>query len=323
MNQCASVRVVLLVLSIVCVSGAFVSAARADDANLRIDEPERNAIITTSAMYVSGTAMSQTTNFGITVNGFAAEIDLSRAGTKADPFRWSAEVHAPAGRVKLKARFHRESGSDDEKDTDDESSASVRHVQFSPPAASLRLLANPPGGVAPLAVEFSILSDATDTTKFEADLNGDGLYETTSARIPEQLAFTYTTPGIRRASVRLTRSDGSIATAYAAITAQSFSAIDTLLKAVWHGFRQDLANRRIDAAMAHLSPGARPEYERAFNLIRPSLPSFAAGLNTIEPVWIRGSAAHYLLTRMEEGRLRGYQVYFVRDGDGLWRIAQF
>ncbi len=75
--------------------------------------------------------------------------------------------------------------------------------------------------------------------------------------------------------------------------------------------------------MVHLSPGARPEYERAFNLIRPSLPSFAAGLNAIEPIWIHGSAAHYLLTRTEEGRLRGYHVYFVRDGDGLWRIAQF
>ena len=136
MNQCASVRVIVLVLSIVCVSGAFVSAVRADDddggASLRIDEPERNAVVTTSAIYVSGTATSRTRNFGVTVNGFAAEIDLSRAGTKADPFRWFAEVHAPSGRVKLKARLHRASGGDDDDgDTDDEGNASVRHVQFS------------------------------------------------------------------------------------------------------------------------------------------------------------------------------------------------
>ena len=36
-----------------------------------------------------------------------------------------------------------------------------------------------------------------------------------------------------------------------------------------------------------------------------------------------GDAARYLLRGVQNGRTFGYHVYFVRDGDGVWRLQQF
>jgi hypothetical protein len=68
---------------------------------------------------------------------------------------------------------------------------------------------------------------------------------------------------------------------------------------------------------------ARGRYEKVLRSAAAGLPAYTASLIGFDPVWIRGDGARYLLRRNQNGRTFGYHVYFVRDGDGVWRLQQF
>jgi PKD repeat protein len=216
------------------------SSLLADDAGgqVTIDSPSRNTIIRTSAIYVSGTALARSRDIGVVVNGVAAEIDLDHEGTIGDPFRWFASVSAPPGMVKLKARLKTPKTEDrDDGAADDSGPAGVRFIEFTPSDQQVDIEANPSNGLAPLAVQFSIDAVLTaDLARFEIDFDGDGSFDVTSSSIPDELSFTYSTPGLRLVTARLTFGDGSTATAMTAVAPQSFATINSVLQGVWRGF---------------------------------------------------------------------------------------
>lgn len=140
-----------------------ISFAAADDGGgqITIESPARNAIITSSAIYVSGTAVARSQDIGIVVNGVVAEIDLDHAGTIRDPFRWFAAVATEPGRVKLKARLKTPKTEDrDESEGQDTvegtGPARVRFIDFVSSEHHVRIKASPPTGLAPLAVRFDL-----------------------------------------------------------------------------------------------------------------------------------------------------------------------
>lgn len=305
-----------------------IRSVHADDAGgqVKIDSPRDNAVITAASIQVSGTVIARTRDLGVTVNDVAARLDLDHAGTKGDPFRWFAEVEAPAGRVKLKARLRFPERGDGDEGDDNGGGASTLHVQFVPVPRRIRLEASPSSGIAPLDVTFAVRTDPADEIgRFELDYDGNGSWDLTADSIPDDgLVFRYSASGIRLPIARVTMKDGTVATATAVIHAQSFTTTNALLKDVWSGFGQSLAKKDVDAALEWLAGGAaRDKYRSRLTLIRASLPQFATGIRTLHSVWIREDVAHYLMTRTEDGRLKGYHVYFTRDANGLWKIVQF
>ena len=118
--------------------------------------------------------------------------------------------------------------------------------------------------------------------------------------------------------------DGTTATATQVIHAQSFTTTNALLKEIWTGFRQSLGKKDVDSALQWLaSDDVRAKYRSRLTLIKTSLPAFAAGMADLKPLWFHDDVAHYLMARTEDGRLKGYHVYFARDRNGLWKIVQF
>ena len=109
-----------------------------------------------------------------------------------------------------------------------------------------------------------------------------------------------------------------------AVVPQSFATMNALLKAVWRGFGDKLAARDVEGALRFFAGVSSLEkYRQAISAIHHRLPEFANGLQTLDAIWIRNGAAHYLLRRTEDGRVRGYHVYFARNESGLWKIVQF
>jgi hypothetical protein len=248
---------------------------------------------------------------GLTVNGAIAEIDLSHGGTPADPFPWFAVVEVPIGSVVLTAT------------ATDTGGIGTTTEPIIATAQPVRIRPYPSGGITPLTVYFDLSLD-TDApiTRYEADLDGDGIFEINSPTQPD-LVQTYTTPGVRTVSVRVTDNQGHVSTTATLILASDLAAVDQIIRASWSRFVNALAAGNVEAALGELAGDlVRQKYALRFNLIRPSLPRFAAGIQTIQPMSIRGNVAHYLLTRVEDARLKGYHVYFVRDSAGVWRIAQ-
>lgn len=294
---------------------------------ISIHSPGRNAVITTSSVYVAGTAVARSRNIGVVVNGVAAEIDFDHAGTGADPFRWFAEViDAPAGRVKLKARLTTPKSSNSGKEDDDAANgpASIQFIEHAPPELYAHIEGTPRNGIAPLTVRFDVtIPESSRVEGFEIDYDGNGSWDITSPTVPDDLSFTYQTPGLRIVSARLTLDDGSELRLMTAVAPQSFATLDGMLREVWRDFRNVLVARDVDGALSFFAgDNSRAKYREPLTLIRQDLPDFASGLQTINAISIRGGIAHYLLRRTEAGRVKGYHVYFTRDGNGLWKISQ-
>jgi hypothetical protein len=279
------------------------------------DSPADHATVTTSRILVTGTATGKR-DIGITVNGFPAEVDLTPDGTPQNPYHWFSDVAAQPGGVVLHAVAI---------DAANAKGDATRTITFVPPANTLNIRAVPSSGPAPLAVSFDVSTSFPEQiTRYDLDLDGDGVYELSSATVPDAVASTYTTPGIHTINMRATDVNGAITTTSTAVCVQTFSVLNTLLQQRWSQFLTAMSSGSVDAVLAQLADSAaRNKYYGPLNLIKPTLSQFAAGLTTIQPIFIHASVAHYLLTRTENGKLMGYHVYFVRDANGVWKVVQF
>ena len=285
---------------------------------VKIVSPDKNATVTTSQIYVSGTIVSKTRQVGVVVNGFRAEVDIEHDGSKTDPFLWFATVPAPSGKVKLKARIVKHGEAPTE--SDDETAASVVNVTHIP-GAEATLRASTTSGLVPLFVRFAVIHDLSDVTHMEADLDGDGSFEYSGAPV-DQLQHTYAQSGLRIATLRIT-TRGGVVIAKTPISARTFSTMNVMLKQVWIDFVGAMSRGDVAAARAYFGEGTpRERYDPVLELIRPSLKTFAASLGAIAPLKIDGDVASYLLVRKEGETSYGHHVYFARDSQGLWKIIQ-
>jgi hypothetical protein len=259
---------------------------------------------------VTGT-VTGTAEVGVSVNGGVASLDSAHAGNSDDPFFWAA-VATPDANGMLVATATDASGAH---------ATVTRHATLAADLRGPSIVLTPRTGLAPLSVTARI--DAPDgVVGYEADLDGDGSYESNSVQPPE-LSHTYATAGIRVASIRTTDSDGSTHTSGAIVTAQSFRALDAAYQAAWRRFTDALAAQDVPAALLAIAEGSREKYRRPLLLTRSVLPDFVRSVVSLRPLELGGDSAHYLLTRTEDGQVFGYHVYFVLDPDGTWKIAQF
>jgi hypothetical protein len=84
---------------------------------------------------------------------------------------------------------------------------------------------------------------------------------------------------------------------------------------------ESLENGDIDAAASMISPPTRSRYREIFLFTQEQLPSFVSQLGTLENGSLIGSnIVEYILVRNTSRGFRGFEVYFVRGLDGVWRI---
>jgi hypothetical protein len=206
-----------------------------------------------------------------------------------------------------------------------ETATATRSVTFAPATETLLLTASPESGAVPLKANFDLATTVNGAiARYEADLDGDGVFEISQTTRPEALTFTYSSSGTHTATARVTTADGRVFASSAIVTAQPFTVVDALLQQTWSQFVDALAAGDVDAAVAQIAgTQAQAKYRKPLTAIRARLPQFAATLANIRPIWITGRAAHYLLVRTENGSPFGYHVYFVRGDDGVWRVIQF
>jgi len=283
-------------------------------ARVFIDSPAGGDRVDGAAIFVAGRATG-TRSVGVSVNGVPADLDLAHAGTTEDPFRWVAELSAPAGPLTLAAAIQSNGGPG----TGAEVVVQVEDLSDAPP---LRLIATPSSEIAPAQVAFRVENAPATITRFQADLDGDGTFEIDGAAIPG-LSKSYDMAGLRRVTIRVSTATTVPVTAMAWVTIHDLGTLDVLLQARWTAFRTAARNGDQAGVLGSLTGRARGKYGPILAKLAPHLPGIGAELPDIELVYIRPAFAKYLLTRLEGGELAGYYVYFQPDGDGMWRIAQF
>jgi len=195
-------------------------------------------------------------------------------------------------------------------------------VTASPEARPSRPEITPTVGLAPLTVtiEGRPASDP-DIDLFDVDLDGDGqpdLRRADFVAAPHQRSHTFPTEGLY--IVTVTMRDG---TTGETLTGQiPISVIPRPdVAAVWDSFRAALGRGDIDGALRFVADGARERYRRVLLDLGPDLPAVAATFRDVTVQVVEAEYAMASTLRTLDGIPEGFIVSFLRDRDGVWRIA--
>jgi hypothetical protein len=110
---------------------------------------------------------------------------------------------------------------------------------------------------------------------------------------------------------------------------QSFSEekkteIDARLRMMWTDLRKALADKDAEKALTYFGIWSRERYRKLFSALGDHLPAVAGEMQNIELVYIRSHSAKYYnrKTELYGGKKVSltYDVYFVVDLDGSWKI---
>ena len=137
-----------------------------------------------------------------------------------------------------------------------------------------------------------------------------------------------TTPGIYYFTAEAIDNQSSTYTDTIAVVVLDQAQLDALLKAKWNGMKTALINRDLDGALAYFADGTKDNYQQIFSLLtEDKLQGIASGMREIEKIHFEENRAKYGINREEtvQGILHDitYYIYFVKGGDGIWKIESF
>jgi len=269
-----------------------------------ITEPADRDTVPEGLLLVRGTVQAGGVEVGVTVNDAPAAVQ----GTS-----FAALVPVTPATTSLTARATTARGQT--------TSHQVAIAVTAAPAPPVVLLASPASGVAPATVRFSILSDVV-ATRVDLDADGDGVDDFTGARLERQ-PFTFSRPGLYTPQVTVTDKHGAQFTAATVVVAYDQMSFDVQLRAKWSGMRDALRRADIEGALQFVAIDSKQAFRTDFTIMAAFLPTLAAGLEDIRFVAVRGNFAECELLTVENGRTLSYYVEFIRDVDGIWRLAFF
>jgi len=187
--------------------------------------------------------------------------------------------------------------------------------------AAIQVRANAPCGYAAHNVSFQLADNVgTGIQQFTADFNDDGIVDI-SATTPGTYQYAYTTPGVYRAHFTTTDAANMVHTGYQAIVVGNAQTLDAQLRGTFSAFLDRLRVGAIDGALNYLAEPMRTKYEPVFRQMQSELPVLIDQLGTLQGGGVGGRLARYTVVREENGVTVGFPLFFIEDGDGVWRIG--
>ncbi|MGH7368699.1 MAG: Ig-like domain-containing protein [Candidatus Rokuibacteriota bacterium] len=272
-----------------------------------ITEPSAGTTVPSGAVLVRGTVAPGGIEVGVTVNGVVA----ARHGSA---FAALVPVTA-APSVTLTAVATTESGG---------TATHAVTVAVSDLGENvLALRAHPETGGVPLTTSFSLLGGPVPA-RIELDFDGDGQLDFDGPTLDGR-TFDFASPGLFFPRARVVDTQGAVFTATTVVQVLDPAALEALVQARWAALRDALGRSDVNAAVAVLAEASRDAYRDQLAALAGvgALPQVAADLGVITAVRILDKAAEYELRATQRGILYSFQVLFVIDTDGTWRLRVF
>jgi Glucodextranase, domain B len=186
-------------------------------------------------------------------------------------------------------------------------------------------IVEPPAGPAPLQSRLLVVPSAqTVFTRIDYRCSDIGNVISTSTLNP--ITCSYSQPGSYTAHADVILVDGGgveqvIFAGTQVVEVTQWQSLDSTLRAVYFGMLAKLRAGNIDGALTAITPDMRATYREVFEGI-PNVPAAVDELGTIGDVTINRRYARYVILRpsADGNGYDGYDVYFVRGADGIWRI---
>ena len=292
--------------------------APAERPEISFTSPVSGSVVRDPALVVEGE---------ITAPGVAA-VSLSMATTlEGQSFDWPVPVAVSGGR--FAARVGLIPGSNEllarVTDAAGRSAEATLFLTFEPDPPGYDTApepdVHPRSGFAPLAVTFGAGQAADPTvTGVDLDIDGDGQAEftlTDFAAPPHRIVYTYPTEGLYVATLVVQDQTGQSRTTRVPI--HVIPRPD--LAVIWDSFRAALSRGDVDGALQWIAAEGRERYGRVLTDLRGDLSSIASALGTLTTHVIASEYATASVPHSGPAAVTTYLVTFVRDGDGVWRIA--
>jgi hypothetical protein len=136
-----------------------------------------------------------------------------------------------------------------------------------------------------------------------------------SVKIKAEGTYTFT--------VSATGPDGSTYQDVSTIVVQSRTQMDNMLKAKWEGMKTALAAGNVEEAVSYFLDTSQESFRYRFTLLAAELPQVVADMGICRIVEVKEHLAEYDLRIENNGITYSYQVLFMKDRDGIWRIRSF
>lgn len=179
----------------------------------------------------------------------------------------------------------------------------------------------PSTGPAPLRVRPKWLFFPVEKpVRIEFDADGDGNAEWTETTYGvERTDHTYLRPGRYDFTVRIHEAGGRVTSLSAPVEVFSQAQFERDLDTRWNDLKDALRRGDIAGALDCVHSHARRKYEGVFRALTGAL-DVDTTLTSIRFVEHHSGIAIYEMLRSREGRTLSYEVRFVIDDDGVWRL---
>ncbi|MBI3596651.1 MAG: carboxypeptidase regulatory-like domain-containing protein [Nitrospirae bacterium] len=274
--------------------------------DLNITEPLDGSTVTQPRILVRGAFSTNLEEFGMTVNGVVAQVDGNVFVANHVPIAPGDNTITVVGTVWDGTQYQK-----------------TITVFGQPDTAYIELTSNFESGISPLTITLTaetFLSSpvASSYLAYTGPATAAVAFVSTT-----QYNVTMNTEGLYVFTLYVTDTQGRTYQDSVAINVLSLTAIDTLLKSKWNGFKTALSGGDIGGAMKYLTPGAQARYQSALQSLQSQLPQIMASLPDISLSETGEGTASYVITRSQGGQNRIYILDFSQDAQGLWKIQSF
>ena len=271
---------------------------------LFINSPIHGSTINRENVMVTGTIISQAQEVGITVNGVIANI-FGNQFTANGVFLVDGSNTITAQAI--------------------DSNGAQAQAQITLDAITtdpyITLTSNIASGIAPLDLNLRITGTFTIATSALTYI-GPGTPVITKFNEVEYHVHI-DTEGIYFFTANATDDQGVAYTDTTGIVVLNPSQMDSLLQGKWTSMINALNNGDAPAALEEIVDEPQPSYQTMFSVLGNQLSSILNSFVDLSPVSIEGQVAIYELVTDEGGIIYSYELVFVKDQEGIWRILEF
>ncbi len=189
----------------------------------------------------------------------------------------------------------------------------------------VKLSADTESGLAPLdtTLRVSATFPGEGAPVFSGLAPGDVGYTDTDTS--KNVNISMSQAGIYVFTAELSDTDGNVYSDTVAILLMDRQQLDTLLQAKWSGMKEALLSDQINDALPFFLEGSRTVYQKQFEFLSSQgvLSQMINKMGTCRLVEHDGFGAVYDLRTTYNDVEYSFQVLFVQDPDGIWRIKNY
>ena len=175
--------------------------------------------------------------------------------------------------------------------------------------------------VAPFDARFTLDRLETSINQIDIDYDSDGLVDASITDLTNPVfEHTYINPGTYQVNIVGFDNLGNLHNQSLGIIVQDGAAIDAVIQAGWQNITAGLSANNITQALNELTPSAQEKYAPVFSALQGNLPAIMASFSALQVVDINVDYAEYAINRTIDGVDRVFLIYFVRDGNGSWKL---